>query len=283
MWYIRQVVSVVFRHTPSWYLSLSFTYLGGYGLFASYAEWRAIYNHWAMGRMMPLPEQLSIWLIATPLIIWLLLSLVHKEVMRRKIAPRLMFSDVSIETSELRDLKNGNHVDTIYLFHTAVKNCPLSNEDGRAVSNAFINVAFFRNGNEPAEKSFDYARWTDNPKPRSDERDHPKFIDPWNFRDIEPNGAQNGIDFAIIGKKTNRIIGFRGRSQNRADWQDYTLSLLGDEYLVRLTVSGSGLPETVQEWFIIKNDHEKNLMFASKISPESYKNWKEHKNWIGMG
>lgn len=208
MAYLQRLGFVVFDHTPKWWISLAAAYVGGVGIFATSAAWRHTYEDFAAEwSVMPaLPEQWPISWVAIPVILWIFASLIHGEVKRTMVAPRLFFDAPTTENTSIIHLETKKHVDTITLFNVAIRNISVSTDGGKAVTQAFASAEFYPLYGETMECHVEYCRWTDNLKPRPDLMDKPNFTNPLNFRTIEANGASNHIDFAVVGNRWDHFF-----------------------------------------------------------------------------
>ena len=122
----------------------------------------------------------------------------------------------------------------------------------------------------------EYARWTDNPKPGY--VDSPSLHDPMRFRDLEPNNAPNTLDIAIKYTDDENCYAFNASSASLDKfWKQPGLVLEGEEFHVRVIVDATGMKETAEEWFILRNHGKGGSM---DICLKSSEDWI---NWVGIG
>ncbi len=285
MRYLFTLVRVVLDHSPKWWFTLFAAWVGGIGIFATDAAWRASYNVLAGGLpLMPLlPDQWSIWWLLIPFVIWVFVSLLNREVHRRDREARIYFDEPFVENFGIeettKDLETGKQSTTIRQVCMAkirIRNQPNNMSEGREIKQAY-SIAEFRDFNtQRLIFTVEHPRWTENKKPRSDEMDKPKFTAELNFRDLHANAFKHCIDMAFKVVPEAEFYGFRGLSQN-AGWQEQQFQLAGRQYLIRLVIHGAGLEKAAEQWMVITNERTNgNLRIESKEAIDA-------RNWTGSG
>ena len=90
MQYIKSIIGVICAQSIGWWVTLVVMYLASTGIFANYESIRtSILDKFCI----TLPSEFPVsWLVWT-LVIWLLASLLHKEVMRKHQSGRVIFED----------------------------------------------------------------------------------------------------------------------------------------------------------------------------------------------
>jgi len=291
--YIASAAAVIYRHGPKWYGSLFLAAVVNLWFLAQYPSFRDTYNQRISGTILPtLPDELPLWWLASFFVgllpAWLLLALFHSETLRQMKTPRIFFDEPFVETTYLEMTGAAKNLQShkiepvtqlvpIALAKINVRNRPINMEEGNDVKQAHVTAEFREFETMRLVMTVHHPRWTDNPKPRPDEMDKPKFISELNFRDISANNAPSTVDFAIKAIDDTCFHGFRGTSQNSPAWREAELRLDGLKYRVRLLVQGKGLMAPVECWLIVENQGPgKSLKVESEETAEC-------RNWIGVG
>ena len=253
MRYFLEFISALFGQGWS-RIGLVVACLLGVGIAADYS----IARHTLGAIGVNLPEQFNVLFIFMPLLVWLSVSLAHKETLRRLRAGRIVLDDPVIHPNvplsvKINDPTQGKvrvqtgKNDIVYVI---VRNKPHEMSDGIEIKKAYGSVAIFNltgavgqliDGEEIIK--FDYARWTYNDKPGYEGSPPDRYPDEWNFRTLEPNNSPNRLDLILKTRNEDKAFGFRGQSQLIHDWHDIRLALDPGRYVVRLSIMGTGMTE----------------------------------------
>jgi hypothetical protein len=287
MAYLQCLFKAVFqqRGIASW-IALVIAYLLGIGLLGNdYPIVKDTINQWWGKAVMP--PQPSIWWWAIPFVVWLLIVLVHQETMRLLRVARLQFSAPYVSTFPFFHRSRAitpmgqipikvNGQDLIDLVSIDVRNCPHDMTSGLCVTKAFCSIAFYDFHSGRIVRKFDYPRWEQNPKSSQINSPPDHYPNEWNYRDLQPNGDHNRIDFGIKYFNESDMYGFCGASQINDGWKDEKLKIPQGKYHVSIDVSGSGVRQPAETWIMLENPGAgKNLIVSPTRRPPKGVVWVE--------
>ncbi|MEX0833598.1 MAG: hypothetical protein WD276_06980 [Actinomycetota bacterium] len=171
--------------------------------------------------------------------------------------PRLVFNEIwggwtSVESrEEVLDPATGFSFSrrratekTLEVIGVRVKNDPPGHPRGAVVEDAVVKLEFFSRGAPFLETE---GRWTDNPQ--LIDLDRSENLAVVARRTLPPNGESHRMDIAVKDEADQRwwAAGLGLWQSSKAE--DPSLELPEDNYTVRITISGSGLPEDKSSWF----------------------------------
>jgi hypothetical protein len=252
-----------------WFATLIVAWGLQFGIYSDYQDFRAANALWVRESLgIVLPENFSLWWFAIPGALWVLSSLVYRDVLNQLTNARLLFDNLRVERIQMAGsgvLPAGR----IFLAKVDVSNCPHNPKRESIVEKANC-VATFRNLITDTSVQGRYARWTENPKPRPDETPQwmtPKFRDEMNYRDLAPNRAVNTLDFAVRREGLEFFCAMTAASQGEQYWQVKPLEMGPGNFAVDLVINGAGLSAPARLNVILKNCGTEEFEF---FSPADY-------------
>lgn len=187
-----------------------------------------------------MPTNLPWIFIAGAFVVIALVRLVHKQVMLEAKSPHLTISPPNFIWTNLQWVEQGprpiQKMNAIAIGYVEIANRPQAAVGALPAKRAWARATFV-NEATGEKKTVRYCRWTENPKPRSDEHmtELPvRYNSEWNFRTLEPNGAPNRLDF-FIKHLGGDSYGFCGAQQESAAWIDANV-VLWDKTKIRVTL-----------------------------------------------
>lgn len=246
MRYIREFLKTIISHGLRWWGSLIIAWIAGAGLFSSSVS---VFIRTNTG--LDVPDQFpASWIVAT-LLLWLIASSVHREVMRKLNAGRIVFDQPFIKHDVPLYATIGINrvlVATNDLVSIGVRN---DMSAGKEIEQAFCSVEVYRN--EGAKLlDFEYPRWSENSKPGYEGSPSDRFPPEWNHRDLAAHGGRNEIDFIVRPHDQEMAYGFKGASQRMEKWCDSGLAIPLGNYSVRLKIQGVGMIEPAETWVRVR-------------------------------
>jgi len=260
--YLTQFAMAIFRHSGKWWGSLLFTGFGGVGIWDAWTPGRA----WVVGEMPALdpyiPLAAQLWWLVGLVVIWIIISLAHKEVIIQQTQPRILFDSPVVEVVGLEDDLH-NFLGSIALVKISIRNNPIGRRLGLEARQAYGTAEYFRKGESASFLKVLYPRWVENPKPRRDNtptyilRPHFEYV--WNFRDLPPNNSPNHMDFLVRNITTGELFAFEGGSQGMHLWQNLALRIVEDEFFVKLSIEANQFDVPIAIWLAVSNDKNGSL------------------------
>ena len=139
MQYLFQFGAALFRYGAKWWGSLILAYIVGVGVFADYANIRTFVH----GRLLiQLPEDIPVWFVILPILLWIAIGATHKEVIRQRIAPQIIYSDPLVCRALLGPLSPNANAETINIVKVTVRNSPVNQQNGKAAERAYAVAEF---------------------------------------------------------------------------------------------------------------------------------------------
>lgn len=250
-------------------------YIAGAGIFADYADVRAfVYERF----MIEWPEYIPAWFVILPALVWIIAATTHKEVMRQRTSPRLIFGSPHIALFPLTNVQGGQ--DLVELGSITVRNDPINRLGGIEAKDAFGVVTFYCVDEDFYDLKMRHPRWTQNPKPRPDEvpvGTIPKFKHEMNFRTLLPNNSEHRLDFVIKHLDEIDTYGFEGASQHSEGWKNTSLRLFGRKWVVIIKIEATNLDSLAEYRLVLQNQGK-----GRSLKIISYKVY-EAECWIGIG
>jgi len=213
------------------------------------------YKAWVGADM---PHTLPWLFIGAAFVLIALFRLVHRHVMWEAILPRLKFSEPQVVWTNLQWAEDRGptpiiHSSMIAIGYVEISNKPRSIVGGLAAEGAWV-TAKFTNLRTKKIKEVRFCRWTDNPKPRSDEHTTTlpvRYKWDWNLRTLAPNGVPNRLDF-FIRHLSGDAYGFQASSQENAGWINENHRLWNDAPIqVDLFIEAGNLDPPAKHSFIL--------------------------------
>ena len=159
--------------------------------------------------------------------------------------------EMSGESSPQVQLGQRIHVKgEVFIGRSQVSNDPENRVPEAQVGDAVITITFITKDGKEAFKLD--GRWTENEQPGTRPQLAP--IDDIRRRDLIPNGEPNNIDVALKYEGDDCCYAFNDETCKYVEgWRDPKYTLPEAEYQVHVVLKGVALPESAEEWLVLRN------------------------------
>lgn len=237
LWAVGRVLS---KHRLGWWGSLGLAYIFQWGAFNDYPQFRA-----ALMPHLVLPEHPTWWLWATPLIVWIIASMLWHEVKSELTSPRIFISPYHTPLGELR-----GHPDQKRRFWKfSLSNEPIWRTAGGVASKCHVIASVYRMGlNHKLGEPMPIQKiLTDESCPWRECVETGKLTE--YALDIPGNGMVRDFLVLTAGEPGSLWHTLRNSDVENYSNLDERRILKEGNYLIRLTVQAETINEKFVAWF----------------------------------